>query len=824
MLTREDGSGLSLQQDDRRKPLLSRFVLLILLPLIVAGGYLAKVLVLDAVPAMHSEVRVPQLSARTVISRDQHATVYIRGGQMADVYFATGYAHAQDRLWQLELQRRLSQGKLSEVFGKSMLQRDIYVRSLGIRQAAALSYQQLDPTVKQALDAYAAGINAWLTTAPVLPVEFSLLNIQPEPWTAVDSVAWSKMFALNLSGNFRDEAQFVLARQYLSDDQLRLFYPKLECKTHCQLLSQVQPQASRLLDTLEKLKIDHGIGGRYVGSNAWVVAGKHTDSGRAILANDPHLGLQQPSLWYAIEQRFPDLTVSGMSLVGLPFVIFGKNDHIAWGGTSMMADVQDLYVEKVNPLDGRLYWQHGRWQHFNTAETVIKVRAEFPDMVKAELQPVRVMLRSTERGPVISDLMPGSSGVLSLQWVALQGADRSIEAFYRLNFARNWQSFTAAFSDYKAPALNLFYADAEGNIGFRGIGQIPVRQHGTGQVPLPAEQHPQNWQGYIPFAQMPAEFNPASGMLLNANNANVGGDYPYFISDHFAPPDRANRIKALLQTGSKLSIASMAAIQADVMDLSVDRLLPVFAAVPGVTARQKKVIQVLAAWDQQALTDSVGASIYYGWARNIRQEMFQDELAGYWNKSAEAAQLKVLPDLLTDTQIAGLLRENSVWCDDATTAKAETCADALLRSLDRTVQELEKLAGTDLHDWTWGKLHQVEYQHTPFSQIKPLDQLFDIRFPAAGNVHTVNVAAGAFDASQGYRKNFGAGFRQIIQLSPTEVNHHFINSTGQSGHIASRYYSDQNKLMQDNAYLSFGVSRRTRDTVLLPLSAVGSEP
>lgn len=790
-------------------PVLSRVLFFCLLPLLIVAAIAGYNLVHRALPSTEEAVSLTWKGAVVTLERGIHGISFMEGENVQSVHFAMGYAHAQDRLWQLELQRRLSQGTLSELFGKSAVEQDIWMRTLGIYHAAERSMPYLSEDALSSLEAYAAGINAWLGEGHQLPIEFSVFGLQPAAWKKVDSLAWIKVFALNLASNYNSELQAFASLKYLSPEKRVTFFPELSISEELSYQQPSKMDLKRELSTLfaksEALSETYKIGRPNAGSNAWVVSGKYTDTGLPILASDPHLGLQLPSLWYAVRQKSPDFSLSGMSLVGLPVVIFGQNNHIAWGGTNMMADVQDSYIETINPNNPRQYWSDNGWTDFAIHEEIIKVKADFPSNLRPNLEPIKVMIRETERGPLVSDNESASDMPLSLRWTALDNDDTSYDSFYQINFATNWDEFTQALAYHKAPALNMLYADSAGNIGFQGIGAIPVRSQGTGALPVPVASG-SSWLGYIPFEHMPRQFNPKVGYLLNANNQNFDEDYPYFISHHFANPARAKRIEALLtsQINAKKSIDAdfMQKMQTDVVDLSVTELLTVFQQVEVTDKRQLQAINQLRQWQGSADSDSVGATLYYSWYRQLHKFMFADELQGVWNRTVESQVLQSLSYRVSPRDLAVLIDGDSSWCDDVKTSVPEQCQDILQNSLAAMLDEMTSLLGDDISSWAWGEIHHVLYQHQPFSEINGVRSLFERRYATKGSANTLNVAAGGFDDKKGYRKDFGAGFRQVISFSKAGATHYLMNTTGQSGQVGSKFYDDMATMFEAGQYIS----------------------
>ncbi|MCC2606938.1 penicillin acylase family protein [Planctobacterium marinum] len=725
------------------------------------------------------------------IKRDDKGVPVILAKHEKDIYFSMGYVHAQDRLWQLEIQKRIAKGTLSEVFGAQSVNQDIWMRTLNLYKAADKVTKILSEEALNSLQAYSAGINQWLEENHDLPVEFRLLNITPEPWTPVDSLAWSKVFALNLSGNLKTELDVQVAAQYVSDDLMQVLFPN-HPSTQQLARSSTISSFEELARTQSSLIEDLKIGGKNVGSNVWVIGGQHTDNGFPILANDPHLGLQIPSLWYAVAQQADSFQVKGMSLVGLPLVVFGQNNNIAWGGANMMADVQDLIVEETNPRVYGQYRYQGKWLEMNERVEYIKVKPDFPASFRAELKPVKILIRETRNGPVVSDAIPGSDSVLSLKWTAHSSNDTTYESLYRINKASNWDEFRAAAKQFVAPPLNLLYADTDNNIGFQAVGRIPLRKSNS-------------WSGFIPFDEMPRISNPPSGYIINANNNMASDEYPYYISSDFAAPHRANRIEQMIEARThqqqKLKISDVQVMQTDVLDLSALALLKKLSDFKARSPEQREVIELLAKWQGNAASSEVGATLYYNWLRHIRKSMFSDELSGVWNKPNQANLLANLTGNISADQIASIITAEEKWCDDANTSVVETCDDTLSTSLDSAIRELTKILGNDIESWELGSLQSTIYSHLPFSNFKVLDTYFERQYESGGATHTVNVSVGRFVPSVGLESTFGAGFRQIINMHPDDRRHQYINSTGQSGQVSSPHYSDMFELFHNNQFL-----------------------
>lgn len=803
-------------------PLATHFIVFIVLPAIVVAVFAARMLY-SSLPQTQGDLAVAGLKAQVTVARDEYGVPHVEATQDSDAYFALGFVHAQDRMWQLELQRRMAQGRLSEILGRDAVRQDIWFRTLGLGEAAASSWQVLPPRSRNALSAYAAGINAWLATRQRLPVEFTVYGIEPQPWRVEDSLAWMKFFSLDLSGNLNAEIERYLTAQYLSPDYrdfLHAGYPKDAPVTVPG--NAANKALSALLDLRKEAELRFQVGGAFVGSNAWVVSGDHTKSGNPIVANDPHLGLQMPSLWYAVSLKSPDLSVSGMSLVGLPLIVFGQNGDIAWAGTNMMADTQDLYVEQLNPSNPQQYKVGDTWNDFEVRTESIQVRADFPAFLRKPLKPVVVQIRKSRHGPVVSDVVGVLDQPIALRWMALEPDDTTFDAFLGLHYAKNWEDFQSAMAQQITPPLNMLYADRNKNIGYLGVGRIPIRKKGQGTVPVPGWTDEYEWASAIPFESMPRSFNPDTGYLVSANNRVVGDEYPYFISDDWAPPSRAQRIEGLLLSqfadGRKLDNETMQSMQADIVSLPAARLLPYLTAVRPLNAGQEVAIAKLSEWRGQMSVDSAAAAIFNVWMRHLRTALFADEVARFWNKPQQMSYMDSVVGKTSLDQVREALEDKAPhWCDDVDTQVRESCSDILQKSLGAALAELTKLKGADPEDWKWGGVQQTDYAHVPFGEVKTLLSVFSRRVPNGGSLDTINVAGSFFRDSVGYLQNFGPGFRQVMEIGGDRTIHTYMNSTGQSGHILSPYYDNMVLPFRDGEFHSMGEDALQRNAEVLKL-------
>jgi penicillin amidase len=613
----------------RKYPLSTRFAAFVALPL-VAFSIWSWYELRQALPPTGS-LRLNGISAPVEIARDLHGVPTVNAAKERDAFFAVGLLHAQDRLWQLEILRRTASGRLSEVLGSGSLPWDLWARSLDLYGSAQQSLAALSEGAAASLSSYADGVNEGIRTARGLPPEFLALGLQPEPWSVVDSLAVVKMFEFRLSGNFRSELRNSAARNMLADDLLKVLLPNL---AGSEMFDERRDRAPLDLSIFGLAAFVEGYtapSSRYAGSNAWAVAAPQGQSGGALLANDPHLALQIPSPWYVVAIDTPQLSVSGMGLVGTPLVFMGRNRSITWGITNLGADTQDLYYELVDSRDPTKYDLLDSWVAFETRTEEISIREDFPKILNRSFKPVTRVFRKSTNGPIINDLASFSPSPLALQWTGFSADDASYEAFYRLSYARDWAEFRSAVSLLVAPSLNFFYADQAGNIGYQAAGRIPIRNMGTGVLPVQRGRSDAFWTGYIPFDAMPRDYNPETGYVINSNNLVSSSTGEYFLSHEWAESGRHDRIKMLLDglradPHRAIDVKSMMAIQLDTVDLVARRMLPLLSTVTPTDEQSARALAYIKEWDGDMSKSSVAASIFHTWMMELRRGLFEDDL------------------------------------------------------------------------------------------------------------------------------------------------------------------------------------------------------
>ncbi|HEX5690063.1 MAG TPA: penicillin acylase family protein, partial [Roseiflexaceae bacterium] len=538
-----------------------------------------------------------------------------------------------------------------------------------------------------------------------------------------------------------------------------------------------------LLAIDRQIKDSLGLGGTAIGSNNWVIGGERSATGQPLLANDPHLGAQLPSIWYLAHLSGGQLDAIGATLPGVPGIVIGHNDRIAWGVTNTGPDVQDLYIEHVNERNEVEH--NGAWQPLQLVTEVIKVKGQ---------DDVPIQVRISRHGPLISDAIEASDQALAFRWTALDAEDRTIEAFNGIARARDWEQFTKALRDYKAPMQNFVFADEDGNIGYYAPGALPIRAQGDGTLPVPGWTDEYDWQGYVPFEELPHAFNPPQGFIVSANNKVAPNSYPHLIGTNFAAPYRAARIAELIQAKDKLSPDDLAAIQADVRSAQARELLPFLQQATVVDARARDAIDFLRDWDGTIAADSAQAALFEAWYNQIPAHIFADELGDeLWDGYADEKDMIAIV-------VAGLLEQNSkAWCDDIRTPQPEDCATALGGALFDALADMSQRQGSDdFRSWRWDRVHQARFPHNPFDQVGALKPIFSRSIPNGGDGFTVDVAP--IRRTDLYNQYHVPSYRQIVDLSNWDASR-FIHTGGQSGQVLSGGYSSFLQRWQRVEYL-----------------------
>jgi len=775
----------------------------------IVTGLLALLMVLAGGLYLYLRSALPQTDGRVVlagpraeirIERDADGVPRIIAQNDEDLSFGLGFVHAQERLFQMELQRRYGAGRLSEIFGPQAVAVDRQMRVLGLYRAAEAEIPFLSTEMNHALDAYAAGVNAFLTSRRgALPPEFLLLGFAPEPWRPADSLVWGKLMAVQLGGNYRGELLRARMARTIPAADLDFLYPDYPKDAPTTLAEMAPIYRQMALDALyEALP---ALVGPIYASNNWVVDGVHSASGKPILANDPHLAFGSPGFWYLARLETPQHQITGATAAGVPLVVIGHNERIAWGFTTTTADVEDLFVEQVDPADpGRYLTPQGSAPFQSRHETVVVKGAA----------PVEITIRETRHGPVLSDALPPGAAdrgfVLALAATFTIPGDRSAEALWEVNRAADWPSFRAALRQFVGPVQNIVYADVDGTIGFIAPGQVPIRRRGQGWLPAPGWTGSHDWTGFIPFDALPTAINPPSGHFVTANNKIVPDNYPYFLSRDWDLPNRAERIEALLAATPVQTAASSAAIQADTFSLMAERLVPLMTGTVTQNPATREMVERLRNWDFRMDMDKVEPLLFTAWLREFSRSIlfgrFGDAVSDYWD--------------LRPRVMEAVLTERPDWCDDPKRPGEESCGSRLAEALEATLARLGRDYGSDMAQWQWRRAHVAVFANSVFSRIPMLRDWLRIAIPTPGAYDTLNRGPSTIrDDTTPFEQRFGAGLRMIADLASPE-DARMITAPGQSGDPLSAHYADLLQRWRDFDRLVPGRAAAASTLVLVP--------
>ncbi|MGW2564346.1 penicillin acylase family protein [Streptomyces sp. NPDC001514] len=910
----------------RRVRLIVFVLVLALVGCVGYGSYWSVSTVRASFPQTTGTIKLKGLSGPVDVKRDGNGIPQIYASSDEDLFKAQGYVHAQDRFWEMDVRRHVTAGRLSEMFGAGSVKTDAFLRTLGWRKVAQREYDSvLSDETKKYLQAYADGVNAYLAGRDNedISVEYAALGLtndyRPEKWTPVDSVAWLKAMAWDLRGNMQDEIDRSLMTSRLSAQQIKELYPAYPYDLHQPVVQRgavdpvtdkwdpkgepssdsdsdsstgsagsagngsngsqqggqgnqgtqgMQSQLSALSDSLDEVPALLGPNGNGIGSNSWVVSGALTTTGKPLLANDPHLAPQLPSLWSQMGLHCRAVSdkckydVAGYTFSGMPGVIIGHNQDIAWGFTNLGADVTDLYLEKISETG---YLSGSRTKPFTTRKETIKV---------AGGESHTILVRETEHGPLLSDRSEELEGVgkrapvktsapdrgegygVALKWTALEPG-KSMDAVFELNRAKNWDGFRAAAKDFEVPSQNLIYADTKGNIGYQAPGKIPVRAKGIdGSMPSPGWDPTSGWKGYIPYEKLPYEYNPKRGYIVTANQSVVdAGKYPYRITTDYGYGSRSQRINDLIESktkdGGRISTDDMRTMQMDnsseIAKLLKPYLLKIDISDPYVREAQK----LLEGWDYTQEPDSGAAAYFNAVWRNTLKLAFGNKLPKELRVEGECLNVRPadstgpVDDLnrlvrecgQRDTESAqpdggdrwyevvrGLLKnETSEWWQSPPNRKeigSATRDDLLKRAMHDARWELTAKLGKDVSTWSWGRLHQLTLKNQTLGTEGPgaLQWMLN-RGPwnLGGGEAAVN--ATGWNAAGGYDVIWVPSMRMVVNVGDWDKSR-WINLTGASGHAYSAHYTDQTDKwakgeLLDWAYGDKAVEAATQDTLVL---------
>jgi penicillin G amidase len=743
--------------------------------IVVLGGAGAIYLKLHSSMATYSGTFAVGTSQEVTILRDERGVAYIKASTLEDLCFAQGYIHAQERLWQMELHRRVVQGRLSEIFGADSLEADRFLRTLGLHRITRRVVEKTSSKGRIVMQSYARGVNAFLEQAKPTTPEMLLLRFKVEPWSEADVAGTLSLMAYNLGTNWSEESLRMLLKETLSSElYAEILPPFVDWKspaiwTKEQSASNINSEA--LLEMLDIASLNEIVGALpRLGSNSWVLSPNLYEGGSALLANDPHLNIGLPNNWYEICLELDgEMKVYGWSIPGAPGVIIGHNDRVAWGMTNI-GDTQDLFVEERHPDDPYRFKYEDEWYTARVIEEEIKVKGQD----KPELMEIII----TRNGPLIL-----TSPALSLRWTAYEIEASTIDAIISLNDAHDWEDFRQALFHFTLPVQNIVYADIDGNIGFRTAGLVPMRKQGLGLEPSPGWSADYGWKGFIPMEELPELFNPPQGYIATANHRVVDDRYPYPIMIDDASPYRMMRILDVLGSGSTFTLEEMKALQNDWYNSHAATRLPLWVELltdheSGFDETEKEGFNLLKDWLANPVSSPYESApaIYAKWYLNLIEDVFKTEM------EKNLYQRFISSGYFVNNALDYLLeKEESAWFNGSPD-------QILLKSYRRAIGELSELLGTDPGQWQWRNLQKVSFDHV-LGKRALLKLLFNRGpYPYGGDNETVGRAR--YFLPEPFNVKVADSLRFIMVMEP-QIDSHGVIAGGQSGHFMSKHYDDQ---------------------------------
>ena len=731
------------------------------------------------------------LSEKVTIYRDERGMPHIYAANEHDLYFAVGFVSAQERLWQMDLIRRSSTGRLCEIFGerpntsseingKTFLQADRFARCLQIGEKSKIVLEKEDPGIINCLQAYTDGVNYFIrSNKKRLPLEFRILSYSPDLWTLTDVADIVGFMGWNLtSRNLTSEIFYYNLVQKLGVEKASMLLPDWKIPSEYvfpdfkigeNLINQVQSLISSA-DLINDLGVT-----AFSGSNNWAVSGKRSETGKPILSNDMHLTFTNPGIWLQMHQVIPGkLNVTGVLIPGEPFIIAGHNERIAWGMTNLMVDDVDLYVEKLNPENPYQYMFNGEWKDMTVRKEIIRIKKSKPDTIT---------LKFTHRGAVISDLKDVKNVTLSMRWAGYDYSDE-IRSVYLLNRAKGWDDFREGLKLFRSVSQNFVYADIDGNIGLNIGGGIAIRKS-AGIMIRNGETDEFDWKGYVPFDQLPFSFNPDNGYVSSANNKSVGDDYPYYISNDFVVPYRINRIRQMLDEKESFGIEDFKRMitdqHSDLAALMIPYILRIHDSPGNLTPSEAAALDTLKAWDYDMNAELTAPSILEFFRNSLRKNLLADELGDFYDQ---------LFYMTSEYYIYRILKTGADdMVDNINTPEKETIDDIVMKSFKDGIHSLTKQYGNNPKKWKWGNIHSVTMKH-PMGSVRILNCLYKLnshKYRIGGSDHTVSPY---FSFVPGFEAAHGASERHIFNTADWDDSYTVI-PCGESGVPASEFYLSQ---------------------------------
>ena len=771
-------------------------IVIFILVLAMVGGYLfLHNLANRAVPDYNQEVVLNGLTDEVKVYRDSFAIPHVYAKNEDDLYRTVGYLMAQDRLWQMDLLRRVTQGRLSEIFGEDFVKTDLFLRALRMPEKSAMIKAEADPKILQSFVSFSKGVNDYLEeNKKNLPPEFAILGYKPEMWKPEHSLNIIGYMAWDLAkGTYKSEITIYKLIQKFGIENIgdlipdiaerdELVYPDFIIDS---MLLDGQADLVRASEQLDELGLKV-----FLGSNNWAVSGKKSITGKPLMANDMHLDISTPGIWYQIhEVTEGGLDVTGVAVPGQPLIIAGHNNDIAWGMTNLYTDDIDLYLEKINPDNPDEYWFNGEWIPLEVRAEVIKVKGG---------EEVVMENRFTHRGPIISGFKDLEQAI-SMKWIGNEKSNE-LRSMYLLDHAENWGDFKNALKTFVSLGQNMVYADKAGNIGLYAAGAVPLRK-GVGYLIRSGQTDEYDWKGLVPFEELPHVYNPESGMVSSANNKTVGNDYPYYIGLLYSQAYRLKRIREMLNEKEKLSVGDFARMQADQKSWLVKEFLPDILNVLNerdLNDPEKTGLTVLSGWDgimeQNSPAPLIFERMYKAMVSNFIRDELGEELYGEYGNNSSLSR-GFMENIWTNKELK--------FCDDINTPdQKEDFSDIVAKSYKEVIADLTTEMGDDPEKWQWGDVHQLTLEH-PLAKVKILDKVFGFNrgpYRVGGSFHTVNPFTPENNAVH------AASQRHVFSTVDWDASITVI-PTGESGIPASKFYCDQTELYLKNRYHSDPFSR-----------------
>jgi penicillin amidase len=791
-----------------------------LIIIFVVGGYIFYHSLTESLPSYQGELwvsmpsaKAPSLKSDVKIYFDSLAVPYILANNDEDAAFTLGYLHASERMFSMDLIRRAGEGRLSEIFGVETLPFDKMFRTVGIYRTAMMIKKKMNPEALKLLEAYSRGVNFYLEEKKdKYPVEFDVLGYQPEEWKPEHSIIVIRMMAWELNLGWWTDLTFTELVQKLGEEKVKEILPGYPENAPTIIPADIKKFAqinSNFIETDKAFRKFIGMTGTHLGSNNWVVNSQMSASGKPIIANDPHLAYRAPGIWYAAVIKSPQWNAAGVTLPGVPGVVIGKNDNISWTLTNIMNDEADFYFETLDSSRTK-YLIDGSWKDLEILKDTIKTRDGIKELIEIKL---------THRGPIISNIHPynfvfnkeeQTYPPISMRWLGNDFSDE-MDAFLKINKAKNWSEFKSAVEKFNIPGQNFVYGDKEGNIGYVFGGALPIRPNNATTFVYDGSTAKNDWKGFVPRSELPYLFNPTQNYIATANN-KVIKDFKYHITNLWEPSSRIERITELLQSKSKYSADDYMKYQSDIKSPYARQIVPyILSAFKDVAIKDenlKKSLKLLEEWsssdyemNKYLQTPAIFLTFFDKLMKNIYMDEMGEDLFNQYVFLANVPYRNVL-ELLQ--------KPDSIWFDNIKTSVVETRDDIIRKSLGDALDELENKLGTDVKNWQWGKLHTVTFKHAFAGVSWMVDEVVNIGpYEISGDGTTIfNTEYPFYESIEKYPLfrhepfdcELGPSMRFIYDFAkPDEF--YLILTTGQSGNIFCDHYNDQTELFLNGKYM-----------------------